>query len=73
MKKIVITGASSGIGKASKTKLIDAGYELIGLSRRENNIDFADIKNLEAKLKPIAKANTDINTLILNCKYLKKF
>lgn len=34
MPKALVTGVSSGIGEAIATALLDAGYEVVGLSRR---------------------------------------
>lgn len=33
-KSVIVTGASSGIGKATVTKLIQSGYQVFGLARR---------------------------------------
>lgn len=66
---ILITGSSSGIGKATKEKLIHDGYHVLGISRRENGVDFSHISSLEEKLKSLAKENAGINTLILNAGY----
>lgn len=33
-KSIIVTGASSGIGKATVIKLIESGYQVFGLARR---------------------------------------
>jgi len=51
--KIIITGTSSGIGKAIKEKLKD--YEIIEVCRRcENSIDLNDIKAVEKfKIKDV--------------------
>ena len=51
--KIIITGTSSGIGKAIKEKLKD--YEIIEVCRRcENSIDLNDIKAVEEfKIKDV--------------------
>ena len=40
MKKAVVTGASSGIGKAITNKLLTMDYEVIGVSRSVNDDDF---------------------------------
>jgi len=37
-KKIIVTGASSGIGKALSQKLLEAGAEVIGLCRRADQV-----------------------------------
>ena len=57
MKTILITGAASGIGKASKDYFLDNGYQVIGLDisnieERENLISFnVDITNKEELIK----------------------
>ena len=40
MKTAVVTGASSGIGKAISTRLLTLGYKVIGISRNVTNKDF---------------------------------
>lgn len=40
MKQAIVTGASSGIGKAISLKLLDLGYTVIGISRTITEIDF---------------------------------
>ena len=46
-KKVVITGASSGIGKEISHRLLRLGYSVIGVSR-SINIDFFDNGNFRA-------------------------
>jgi short-subunit dehydrogenase len=41
-KKAVVTGASSGIGKAISLRLLKLGFEVIGISRTIDKIDFND-------------------------------
>ena len=47
MKKVVITGASSGIGKSITNRLLKLGYMVFGVSR-SINIDFFDNENFTA-------------------------
>ncbi len=42
MKKALVTGASRGIGRATAAAFRDAGYEVIGTSRRPDSIPEAD-------------------------------
>jgi short-subunit dehydrogenase len=37
-KSIIVTGASSGIGKATVIKLVESGYQVFGLARRYDNL-----------------------------------
>jgi short-subunit dehydrogenase len=37
-KSIIITGASSGIGKATAIKLVESGYQVFGLARRYDKL-----------------------------------
>jgi short-subunit dehydrogenase len=37
-KPVIVTGASSGIGKATVIKLLDSGYQVFGLARRFNEL-----------------------------------
>ncbi len=39
MKRVLITGASSGIGRSISKKLIDSGHLVIGLARRKEKLD----------------------------------
>ena len=34
----IVTGASSGIGEATCNALLDRGYEVVGISRRGNDV-----------------------------------
>ena len=66
MKKVLVTGASSGIGKAIGEKILNMGYELIGVSRHINkdtfekeflhfNVDLSDEKQTIEFCKQIKK------------------
>ncbi len=67
MKKVIITGASSGIGKAISLRLLDMGYLVTGISK---NIDEKSINHSNFRI-----INTDLTdetqTLSL-CNNLKK-
>ena len=58
--KAIVTGYSSGIGKAICESLEQNGYEIIKLTAR-----LEDVKSLEAEVKTVLKSN-DINVLV-NC------
>jgi len=38
LKSIIVTGASSGIGKAAVIRLVQSGYQVFGLSRRYDQL-----------------------------------
>ena len=44
MKRVLLTGDSKGVGLAIKNKLIDSGYDVIGISR--NSIDIKYLYHL---------------------------
>ena len=60
MKNAIVTGYSSGIGKAISIKLEDYGYNIIKLNSR-----LEDISSLEKEIKLILKSS-DID-LLVNC------
>jgi len=67
MKVALVTGSSSGIGKAISSKLKHNGYKVYGISREDGNIlcDLQDIKSLHVEIKKLLKT-TDID-LLINC------
>jgi len=67
MKKAVVTGASSGIGKAISLRLLKLGFEVIGISRTVDEKDFnnENFKALQCDL------SNEKQTLQL-CENLKK-
>lgn len=82
MKKVVVTGASSGIGKEITARLLKLGYEVIGVSRNIKKEDFesqffkplqADLSN-EASTVEICKNLSKENIFILiNCAGFGRF
>ncbi len=81
MKKAVVTGASSGIGKAISLRLLKLGYEVIGVSRsitdRFSNTNFSpmqvDLSN-EIELSTACKnLKNDNISILINCAGFGKF
>ncbi|HIP30821.1 MAG TPA: SDR family oxidoreductase [Sulfurospirillum arcachonense] len=67
MKTALVTGSSSGIGKAICSELKSNGYEVHGISRTNGEIicDLKDTKALQLKIKEFLKT-TDVD-LLVNC------
>ncbi len=78
MKKILVTGASSGIGAATTQLLIENQYSVLGLARNFSKlpltssffnfleIDLSDLKTLPSFLKTLVRDHEEIDTLVLN-------
>jgi len=66
LKKAIVTGASSGIGKAIATKLLELGYHVIGISRtiQDNTFSSPDFQAISCDL-------SDANATIKLCDQLK--
>ena len=77
-RTILISGATSGIGRASAEKLIQDGHHIIGIGRDFSKCEFdadrftaiemdlGDIKKLPDQLTALAKQQPDIDAII-NC------
>ena len=77
-KCVLVTGSSSGIGKAITVKLLDLGAKVVGISRDHKKsiiqhdnyftytLDISDIYNLEKNIKLILKDHPKINGLVSN-------
>lgn len=82
MKKVVVTGASSGIGKEITARFLKLGYEVIGVSRNIKKEDFeseffkplqADLSN-EASTVEICKNLSKENIfMLINCAGFGRF
>lgn len=76
--KILITGASSGIGKACAQKCLENNFEVVAVARdfkkceinhplfTSYNIDLSHLDLLEANLKEVSKKHPDIDALVLS-------
>ena len=74
----VVTGSSSGIGRATATRLLEAGFTVIGLARHHNQseishdryhpctADFSDIEKLDKIAADISKDHPEISVLVCN-------
>lgn len=67
MKHVLMTGGSSGIGKALRETLLQMGYKVTNISRRDGEIlcDLSDTKTLECEVKKWLQSN-EVDVLI-NC------
>jgi len=81
MKKIIISGSSSGIGRAITEKLLGLGHQVIGLARNHQkfnpnhagyltySVDFSDINTADRLLKNIQSEHADVDAIIGNAGY----
>jgi uncharacterized protein len=82
MKKAVVTGASSGIGKAISARLLALGFEVIGISRSIQKQDFnhpnitalqADLSNEKSTLKLCENLKRTSVHILVNCAGFGRF
>ena len=76
MKAALISGSSSGIGRAISEKLLDSGIKVIGLARDHSKFkpsikkyipveaDLSQVKKLPELIKSILKENPDIDIFV---------
>lgn len=78
MKKILITGSSSGIGAAVTENLLEQGVSVIGVARTHPrvhpnyfsySIDCGELSQLENHFRTVRDAHPDIDALICCCGY----
>ncbi|MDC1355950.1 SDR family oxidoreductase [Pseudomonadota bacterium] len=80
-KCFLVTGSSSGIGRAITIKLLDSGAKVIGIARNHSkpklehknyltySIDLSKFNDLEKIIKKIIQDHPEINGLISNAGY----
>ena len=77
-RTVLLTGASSGIGRAIAENLLEAGYQVIGLARdfgkfpcdhplfAPHALDLADLDALPGRLRELAAAHPHLDALVCN-------
>ena len=82
-RHILVTGSSSGIGRAITEKLLAAGANVIGIARNPKTIkstfgkyvtfevDLSDLTNLGSSIEHILSLHPDLNGLVSNAGYGK--
>jgi len=82
MKKVVVTGASSGIGKAISERLLSINYQVIGISRSITNKHFddenftplqADLSNEKETLSTCRALKEENIFMLINCAGFGRF
>ena len=80
-KCFLVTGSSSGIGRAITIKLLDSGAKVIGIARNHSkpklehknyltySIDLSKFNDLEKIIKKIIQDHSEINGLVSNAGY----
>ncbi|QTD37477.1 SDR family oxidoreductase [Polaribacter batillariae] len=63
-KVVLVTGASSGIGKAIASFLSEKGFKVYGTSRNPKNIDYYNFKLIALDVLNIETIKTAINSII---------
>lgn len=74
MDKLLITGASSGLGKSLSLHCLKRGYSVVGLARRADTLDAPNYHpwcldlsadNVEASFKELTHMHADVSHIIL--------
>lgn len=78
VRQVLITGATSGIGKAISEELLARGYEVLGLGRRAGvaplaadgfrglALDLSDLESLPGRLEDLAREFPEIDAVVLS-------
>lgn len=82
MKKAVVTGSSSGIGKEITQRLLHLGYRVIGISRNIKKDDFqseeftplqADLSDKVSTIQVCKKLSKEDISILINCAGFGRF
>ena len=69
--KVLITGTSSGVGKASALKFLSMGYEVVGIDIKPSTIDHTMYKHFIADVSKAEQlpniVDIDIKLVIFTC------
>lgn len=77
-RKVVVTGASAGIGRAICLRLLQDGHRVVGLARdfrkfgskkdrfHPVEVDLSDLESLPGSLKELAREHDDVDALVCN-------
>ena len=78
-KHTIVTGTSSGIGRAIAERLLEDGHQVLGMSRSGHGIDhanfqleqldFSKLRSLENQLPELARKHSDISSIVFCAGY----
>lgn len=76
LAKIIVTGSSSGIGRAIAEQLLDDGFQVVGIARNRDaqpivhqrfinhSMDLSDIDSLPARLNQLVRDHPDVSGIV---------